>query len=217
MSRNPNTAAVTERNPHFAATQNFCLTTTCNWSPAAQEKRSQESAARACVNGSVKIKIELTVLEKVATNSPHLRDILSGLQGLHGPTSLLSSAPLVLNYLKAKLNLLVKHVISQSYQHWDLELKFSEQEWTVKMVGFLYCKEFEKMNGNIARGEVDEEEAVKEATKHQHILPTTTTSKSRLMEDYSLGEEFAEVRSRLLVVLSFLKQSFFRLGDCGLG
>ena len=85
------------------------------------------------------------------------------------------------------------------------------------MVGFLYCKEFEKMNGNIARGEVDEEEAVKEATKHQHLLPTTTTSKSRLMEDYSLGEEFAEVRSRLLVVLSFLKQLFFRLGDCGLG
>ena len=110
MSCNPNTAAVTERNPHFAATQNFCLTTTCNWSPAAQEKRSQESAARACVNGCWKIKTELTLLRKVATDSPHLRDILSGLRGLNGPTSLLSSAPLVLNYLKAKVDLLVKHV-----------------------------------------------------------------------------------------------------------
>ena len=192
VSRNPNMATVTERNPHFAMTQQFCLTNTCSWSPAAQEKRSQESAARACVNGCWKIKTELTLLRKVATDSPHLRDILSGLRGLNGPTSLLSSAPLVLNYLKAKVDLLVKHVISQTYQNWDLDLMFSDQEWTVKMVGFLYCTEFEDMNGKIARGEVSEQEGVKEAKKYPHILPTTTTSKNRLIEDYALAEEFAE-------------------------
>ena len=193
LSRNPNMAAVKERNPHFAMTQQFCLTKTCDWSPAAQEKRSQESAARASVNGCVKIKVEMTVLKNVAVDSPHLRDIISETLRCHGPASLISTAPVALNYLKVKLELLVKHVISQSYQNWDLDLKFSEQEWTVQLVGFLYCKEFEEMNGKIACGDVTEDEGVKEVRKYQHVLPTTTTSKIRLMEDYSLCEEFAEV------------------------
>ena len=193
VSRDPPRAAVTERNPHFAMTQQFCLTNTCNWSPAAQEKRSQESAARASVNGCVKIKVEMTVLKNLAVDSPHLRDIISETLRFLGPTSLISTAPLALNYLKAKVDLLVKHIISQSYQNWDLDLQFSEQQWSVQMVGFLYCKEFEEMNGKIARGEAAEDEVVKEARKYQHMLPTTTTSKKRLIEDYSISEEFAEV------------------------
>ena len=193
VSRDPPMAAVKERNPHFAATQQFCLTNTCNWSPAAQEKRSQESAARASVNGCVKIKVEMTVLKNLAVDSPHLRDIISETLRFLGPTSLISTAPLALNYLKAKVDLLVKHIISQSYQNWDLDLQFSEQQWSVQMVGFLYCKEFEEMNGKIARGEAAEDEVVKEARKYQHMLPTTTTSKKRLMKDYSIAEEFAEV------------------------
>ena len=195
VSRNPNIAAVTERNPHFAVTQQFCLTNTCDWSPAAQEQRSQESAARANVNGCVKIKLEMTVLKNLAKDSPHLRDIITETLRFLGPISLISTAPLALNYLKAKVELLVKHIISQSYQNWDLELKFSEQEWTVKMVGFLYCKEFEEMNGKIARGETAEDEVVKDAIRYQHMMPTTTTSKNRLMENYSIDEEFAEVKS----------------------
>ena len=193
VSRDPNMAAVTGRNPHFAATKQFCLTNTCNWSPAAQEKRSEESKARACVNGCVKIKIELTVLKNVAMDNPHLRDIIYQTLHLLSPASLVSVAPLALNFLKAKVELLVKHVISQSYENWDLELRFSEKEWTVEMVGFLYCKEFEEINGKIARCDATEAEALKEATKYPHVLPTTTTSKSRLMEYYSLREEFAEV------------------------
>ena len=211
VSRDPNVAAVTERNPHFAATKQFCLTNTCNGSPAAQEKRSQESAARASVNGCVKIKVEMTVLKNVAVDSPHLKDIISETFRFFGPTSLLSTAPLALNYLKAKVALLVKHVISQSYQNWDLELQFAEQEWTVQMVGFLFCKEFEEMNGNIARGEVAEDEVVKEARKHQYLLPTTTTSKNRLMEDYSLAEEVAEVSNYIS------KQIYVVIGDCDVG
>ena len=213
VSRDPNVAAVTERNPHFAATQQFCLTNTCNWSPAAQEKRSQESAARASVNGCVKIKVEMTVLKNLAVDSPHLRDIISETLRFLGPTSLISTAPLVLNYLKAKVDLLMKHVISQSYQNWDLELQFSEQEWTVQMVGFLFCKEFEEFNGKIARGEAAEDEFAKEARKYQHMLPTTTTSKNRLMEDYSIDEEFAEVSD----CISTKKKVNFLSGDCVVG
>ena len=193
VSRDPNMAAVTERNPHFAVTQQFCLTNTCNWTPSAQEKRSNESAARACVNGRVKIEVQMTVLKNVAVDSTHLRDIISETLRFLGPISLISTAPLVLNYLKAKVELLVKHVISQSYQNWDLDLRFSEQEWTAKLVGFLYCKEFEELNGKIASGEVTEDEFAKEARQYQHLLPTTTTSKNKLMEVFSIAEEFAEV------------------------
>ena len=145
------------------------------------------------MNGCIKIKVEMTVLKNLAVDSPHLRDIISETLRFLGPTSLISTAPLVLNYLKAKVDLLMKHVIAQSYQNWDLDLQFSEQEWTVQMVGFLFCKEFEEFNGKIARGEAAEDEFAKEARKYQHMLPTTTTSKNRLMEDYSIDEEFAEV------------------------
>jgi hypothetical protein len=193
VSRVPPMAVVKERNPHFAMTQQFCLTNTCNWSPSAQEKRAQESAARANVNGCVKIKVDMTVLKNLAVDSPHLKDIISETLHCLSPTSLVSTAPIALNYLKAKVDLLVKHVISQSYQNWDLELRFSEQEWTVQMVGFLYCKEFEEINEKIARGEATEDEVLKEAKKYQHLLPTTTTSKNRLMEDYSIAEKLAEV------------------------
>ena len=141
----------------------------------------------------MKIKLDMTVLKNVAVDSPHLRDIISETLLFLGQTSLLSTAPLTLNYLKSKVELLVKHVISQSYQNWDLELQFSEQEWTVQMVGFLFCKEFEEFNGKIARGEAAEDEFDKEAREYQQVLPTTTTSKNRLMEDYSIDEEFAEV------------------------
>ena len=201
VSRDPNMAAVKDRNPHLAVTQKFCLTNTCDWSPAAQERRSQESAARASVNGRMKIKIEMTVLKKVAVDSPHLRDIISETLHVLGQTSLISTAPLVLNYLKAKVELIVKHVISQSYQNWDLELRFSEQEWSAEMVGFLYCKEFEEINGKIACGDASEDEVLKEAKKYQHLLPTTTTSKSRLMEDYFISEEYAEVLPKVILYL----------------
>ena len=210
VSRDRRSAAVKDRNPHFAMTQQFCLTNTCNWTPGAQEKRSQESAARACVNGPVKIKIDMTVLKKVATDSPHLRDILSETLRISNPSSLLSLAPLVLNYVKAKVDLLVKHAISQSYQNWDLDLRFSGQEWTVKLIGFLYCKEFEDLNGKISCGEISRDEGNRRACAYQHLLPTTTTSTERLIELYSVSEQQAQVKSFFSSLHKSLKQFYFQ-------
>ena len=192
-SRNPNQASCKERKPHFATTQKFCLTNTCSWSPSAQEKRSQESAARACVNGRVKIKVDMTVLKELATDSPHLRDIISETLLLNGPP-LISLAPLVLNYLKAKVRLLVKHFFSQTYQNWDLDLRFSEKEWTAWLVGFLYCEELEELNSKIASSAVSQEDMIKGVVRHHHLLPTTTTSRREIMEIYSMTEDQAEVR-----------------------
>ena len=76
MSRDPPIAAVKARNPHFAETKKFCLTSTCSWSATAQDQRSKESAARLYINGQVRIKVEVTLIQKMATNSPLLVDII---------------------------------------------------------------------------------------------------------------------------------------------
>ena len=193
-SRDQNLAEVKDRHPHYAQTQRFCFTNTCSWSPAAQEKRSKESAARANVNGQVKIKVEITVLKKLAVDSPVLRDIISGLAA-NSPfqAALISVAPTALNFLKVMLRLLVKHIIAPTYSNWDLELRFAKHEWTVKLVGFLYCQELDELNAKIAHGEISSKDFTREVTRHQSILPTATLSAQRIMEDYKISEDRAQV------------------------
>ena len=192
-SRDPNFAELKDRHPHFAETQKFCLTNTCSWSAAAHKKRSEESAARACVNGQVKIKVEVTLVKSLAVDSPLLQDIIYGISASsHNPPSLISVAPTVLNFLKAKLSLLVKHIIAPTYTNWDLELRFAEQEWTVVMVGYLYCQEFEELNRNISRCEISSREYTKEVRRHPTILPTTALSAGRIMEEYSISQDRAQ-------------------------
>ena len=193
ISRDPPLADVKDRKPHFAETQNFCLTSTCNWSPAAQTKRSKDSAGRAFVNGQVKIKVEITVLKKLAVDSPLLNNVIFGILA-HGPVPLVSLAPSVLNFLKAKLKLMVKHVVSPTFSNWDLEVVFAKQNWTVKLVGFLYCKEFEELNKMIACSEMSSKEMVKEVRKHPSVLPTTALSVERIMRDYSITDDRAQVK-----------------------
>ena len=196
ISRDPNHAEVKDRHPHYAQTQKFCLANTCSWSSDAQAKRSKESAARACVNGQVKIKVDVTLVKNLAVDSPLLRDIIFGItSSSHGPASLISLAPTVLNFVKAKLRLLVKHIIVPAYSNWDLELKFAEQEWTVKMVGYLYCNQFEELNNKIATGEISPKEFTNEVRRHPSMLPTTALSARRLMEDFSISNERAQVSS----------------------
>ena len=213
ISRNPNHAEVKDRQSHYNATQKFCLTNTCSWSSAAQEKRSKESAARSCINGQVKIKVEVTVVKNLAVDNPLLRDIIFGVtSSSHGPVSLISLAPTVLNFVKAKLRLLVKHIIVPTYCNWDLELKFAEQGWTVRMVGYLYCKEFEELNKKIASSEISPSEFTKEVRQHPSILPTTALSAQRIRKDYSVSEDRAQVRHPSFMLVVQINLIFF-IGD----
>ena len=91
------------------------------------------------------------------------------------------------------MRLFVKHFFSQTYKEWDLDLRFSEREWTVRLVGFLYCEEFEELNSKIASGAVSQEEVMEEVVRHRHLLPTTTTSQREIMDVHSVTEEQAEV------------------------
>ena len=193
MSRDPPCAAVKERNPHFAETKKFCLTSTCRWSDSAKEKRSQESAARLYINGQVRIKVRVTLIKKMATDSPLLAEIIrENMASTHGPVPLVSLAPLVLNFLKAKVSLLLKHLIAPRYANWDLDLSFAKQEWTVEMVGYVFCEEFEELNQRIASGGVSASEMAAEVRKYPHILPTTASSLNKLTREYSLSEDRAQ-------------------------
>jgi hypothetical protein len=193
LSRAPNHASVKDRNPHFAETKKFCLTSTCRWSNSAKEKRSRESAARLCINGQVRIKVKVTLIKKMATDSPLLAEIIrENMTSTHGPVPLVSLAPLVLNFLKAKVSLLLKHLIAPRYTNWDLDLSFAKQEWTVEMIGFVYCEEFDELNQRIAQGEVSASEIAAEVRKYPHILPTTASSLNRLTGEYSLSEDKAQ-------------------------
>ena len=198
VSRDRKLAAVKDRNPHFAETKKICLTNTCSFSETAKEKRSQESAARLHINGQVRIKLKMTLIKKMASDSPLLREIIEEIMtSPHGPAPLASLAPLVLNYLKAKVNLLLKHIITPRYTSWDFDLRFAKQEWTVVMVGYVYCEEFEELNKRIASGEVSASEIATEVKKYPCLLPTTASSLNRLSGDKS--EERARVIESLVL------------------
>ena len=191
ISRDPNQAEITGRSPHYAETQKYCLTDTCSFSPAASEKRSQESFARAAINGQVKLKVEITLLKNLARDSPILRDII-----LSCPSNapLISHAPTVLNYLKVKVKLLLKHIIAPIYSNWDLDLRFAVDEWTVTLVGFLHCEDFDGLNQKIARGELTRREIAREILQHHEIMPTTALTAKRLEEEYGFSAERAKVK-----------------------
>ena len=190
MSREPNQAEIAPRSAHYAETLKHCLTNTCSFSPAASEKRSRESSARAAVNGQVKLKIEIKLLENLARNSPLLRNIILSCPG---DAPLISHAPTVLNYLRAKMSLLMKHIIAPIYSNWDLDLRFADDEWTVTLVGFLYCHEFDGLNRKIARGELTSREIGREIVQHHQVLPSTALAAKRLEEEQGLSEQRAKV------------------------
>ena len=196
ISRNPNIAAVKARKPHFAETKKFCLSNT-SWSATAQEKRAKESKARLYINGKVRINVRITLIKKMATDSPLLGEVIQQASSF-GPTPLASLAPLVLNYVKAKTKLLVKHIISPTYTNWDLDVRFANREWTVEMVGFLYCEELEELNKRIARGEVSENEMAEEVRRYLHVLPTAAVTHSNLTRDHNIEEGRARVIEALV-------------------
>ena len=63
------------------------------------------------------------------------------------------------------------------------------------MVGYLYCNQFEELNNKIATGEISPKEFTNEVRRHPSMLPTTALSARRLMEDFSISNERAQVSS----------------------
>ena len=179
-TRNPNVASIKKRNPAYALTKRFCLVNTCFWSEGAEEKRSSETKARASVNGVVRTKVTLTLLEG------------------RGDRSLASTIPFM-NFVYGKLRAMVRHIIGPSYSNYDLEIRFHASEWKIDLVGFLYSKEYEKINVKIAREETEEARILHEVGTLPALMPTVSINAVKLAVMFNLNQERANDVTALAV------------------
>jgi hypothetical protein len=144
----------------------------------------------------VKTKVRIEVLKNLAVGSPELAVIMNQLAEYHFEgrgVALLSTAPVVLQFAKAKVALLMKHVISQHYENWDLNISFKEDEWSVDLVGFLYSSEYGEINKKIATEGASLPEIVDAITRKPELQPTTSLDREWIATHYGMSAEDAEV------------------------
>ena len=177
-TRDPPVASIKKRNPAYALTKRFCLVNTCPWSEGALEKRGSERQARSSVNGILKTKVVLTLLEGKGGNT-------------------LASAIPFLNFAYGKLRALVKHVIGPSYANYDLEVRFHASEWKIDLVGFLYSEKYAKINAKIANEDAGLEEILDEIITQPTLMPTVSINSKLLADEYNLSQEQAEAVAAL--------------------
>ena len=192
-SRDPPQATVIERRAHYDATRNLCLTKTCPWSLSQQQLMMDESSARSHVSGQMKTRVTLGLTTKVATDNQELREVIEITYHRHGVIPLLSIAPLVLKHVKAKVTLLEKHIFSNLYNNWDLEVIFEKEEWTVNLSGFLYSEEFENINKRMAEQGVSGRDIVSTILDHPHMCPTVSLDPQNIADCCSISMERAQV------------------------
>lgn len=194
-SRDPNIGSMKERNAHYEVTKNMCLTNSCMWSDGYLQKRSDESAAIACINGQVKTKVCLGVLNNLAVDSPELANIIHCMADFHFDGELkqiISFAPVVLQFANAKVKLLMRHVIPQNYKNWDLSVLFNKDQWSIALTGFLYCSEYDDINKLIAKKESGQQDVLDAVLKNPEVQPTVSLDKQWISDHYGLREEDAE-------------------------
>ena len=194
-SRNPKRGKIMNRNPHYASTKGQSLTNTCTWSDGCQQKTSGESQAIAAANGQVKTKVACEILNNVAQHNEDLKIALRKMFALYGSNQgIIKTAPVVLQFLRAKVKLLMKHVVQKLYENWDLQLHFKRDSWTVELIGFLYSSEYNTINKKIAAEEgVNQQDIIEVSLRNPEIQPTTTLDEQTLKDFYGVREEEAEV------------------------
>ena len=180
-----------ERTPHYAATKMSSLTDTCPWSEGHNQQQSEESAAIAWANGQVKTKVRIQV---TSIDCPELGNIISTTKDHYRDrvTGMLPLAPLVLQFAKGKVKLLVKHLVSKLYDNWDLKVSFEKGDWSVELTGFLYSAEYDAINKKIARDGASLSEIVEAVTQHPEAQPTASLDPEWIADCYGIRED-AEV------------------------
>ena len=198
VSRNPNEAKIKERKPHYDATKPSSLTTSCPWSVGHLQQKEDESRAISCANGQLRTKVRLTVLKNLAEGSPELAQIMMIVSKQHFNGRifpLISTAPIVLQFVKAKIDLLFKHVISQQYANWDMQVDFKKEGWSVDLMGLLYSAEYDEINKQIAKeGNASLREVVDIVLRGWEVRPIASLDKQWIAVHCGIREEEAEVR-----------------------
>ena len=192
-SRDPNQATVIEMRAHYDATKNLCLTKTCPWSYGRQQLMMSESCARSNVSGQMKTRVTLALITKLATENQELKEVIEITYQRHGIIPLLSTAPLVLKHVKGKVTLLEKHILSNLYNNWDLDVIFEDEEWSVNLSGFLYSEEYEIINKRMARQGVSGKDIVSTILDQPQICPTVSLDPQSIADWCSIGLERAQV------------------------
>ena len=105
----------------------------------------------------------------------------------HGLSALTSVVPV-------DLKLIVEHITAQTYSEWDLELRFEDQDWTVMLVGYLYCHELDELNRKFASGEISSKDLTREVRRHPSVLPTTARSVEGIKACHGVSNKSAEVK-----------------------
>ena len=187
LSRDPNVGDIKERNPHYAATKKFCLTNTCPWSEGHNRQKSEESAAIAWTNGQVKTKVRIEV---TSLDCPELGNIIAIAKDYYGDriTGMLPLATLVLQFARGKVKLMMKHLMSQLYDNWDLQVSFDKRNWGVALVGFLYSAQYDAINKKIARDGASLSEIIEAVTQQPEVQPTASLDSEWIADCYGIRE-----------------------------
>ena len=198
VSRNPNQAKIKQRKGHYDATKTSCLTNSCPWSLGHLQQKEDESAAISCANGQLRTRVKLGVLRNLAEGSPELAQIMMLVNKYHFTGRLfplISTAPIVLQFAKAKTDLLIKHVVSQLYNNWDLHVDFKTEEWSVDLMGLLYSAEYNEINKQIAKeGNTSMVEVVGAVLRGSEVRPIASLDMRWIADNCGIREEEAEVR-----------------------
>ena len=192
-SRDRKEANILDRKGHYDATKQLCLTNTCSWSEGRNEQMMKESLARANINGQVKTKVSILLSKSLAVDNPHLVKVIESTFAVKGVRPILSLAPIVLQHIQGKVELLRKHVFSSIYNNWDLEVEFFRDEWTVALKGFLYSEEYENLNKKIARLGATDGDLLDTIIANPHIFPTVSLDPQRIADLCGMSIERAQV------------------------
>ena len=212
-SLNPNITTACRRNPHLKMTMPGALRENCFWSQPFQEQRCAESAARANINGWVKLHVKGTITN---LEDEELKRILL-LAGQYFVNEDLTTfdeivtdeafepflskmTPIVLKYFKAKVKLFVKHIIAPNFANHDLRIKFAAEGMEVEIEGYLYAHQLKNVNLTIAENPhvKIQPDVVDSVLLQQAVLPTTTLDWQEVTENYKVDE----VRARCIVKIA---------------
>ena len=192
INREGKVAKIKGRNPHYDATKFNCLTKCCPWSDGYQQNRAKESFAISCANGQLKTRVKITIVSNLAQDCPELQQIMI-LLSKRGALNLglIPIAPIVLQFAKAKIDLIVEHAISEQYRNWDFNVIFKEDEWTVEMEGLLYSAEYDDINKNIAKHGCSNRTIIDAVLRHPEVRPIASLDKQWIADHCGIREEEA--------------------------
>ena len=86
--------------------------------------------------------------ESCAENHPDANEFLTErLKGI----GQLAHIPLILNYLKAKVECFEKTILQRQCEHYDFKIVWDKFSWNVYMVGHMCTKRWQNLNEKVAR------------------------------------------------------------------